>query len=451
MAGPFCPTLGNVLSLIFAHALLTARLRVLSRVCKRWRVAAFRSVKSYACYALRLDTIDHFPLLEELSFSSSKIYVALPITLRRLTIDLDVLCDLKPLFPNVPIPPLTHASFGAGLSPELMSKLSLPIMRACLTSLVSLTLSYVKVDAELIGFIKSARFPLLATLSISLNPSTFTLLDPGSKRSDAVLAFVQRHASQLTALDFSGSLPALATLHFPELRKLSLDGSRTSADVIDALLAHCPALEDLTWRHAHLLDCAASPGWFTSLTSLHWEWQVQSPLDVAPFAASARLERLSVPSAGPVHGIVASDTLRRISTHFTCDSTMSAMEAYEAWSAQPNLTHLCLEHAAPRGCDAPSSKLISLDLRGEQLAFGDAINTLQHFMTHCRALQILSARLPHASHTDAEVHELATLLGSAACTRIERLSLQCSSDDVARLPRLKAAECGWIKHVYQPY
>ena len=152
-----------------------------------------------------------------------------------------------------------------------------------------------------------------------------------------------------------------------------------------------------------------------------------------------------------MHGIVASDTLRRISTHFTCDSTMSAAEAYEAWSAQPNLTHLCLEHAAPRGCDALSSKLISLALRGEQLALGDVIYTLQHFMTHCRALQSLSVRLPHASHTDAEVRELATLLGRAACTRIEMLALQCSGDDLARLPPLKAAECGWIKHVYQAY
>src|SRR3569623_617377 len=84
---------GDILSLIFADAPFSARLRALSLVCKRWRTAALRSVKSCECYAFRWRTFELFPLFEELHFSSSKVYVALPTTLRRLTINLDVKCD----------------------------------------------------------------------------------------------------------------------------------------------------------------------------------------------------------------------------------------------------------------------------------------------------------------------------------------------------------------------
>lgn len=85
----------EILGLIFAHFPLRARLRSVSRVCKRWRAAVLRSVDSFAYTGRSGDNLrailSLFPALTHLDvLARSESPAVLPATLRSLELLIDI-------------------------------------------------------------------------------------------------------------------------------------------------------------------------------------------------------------------------------------------------------------------------------------------------------------------------------------------------------------------------
>lgn len=103
----------DVLCLILSSFPVRARLRCASRVCRRWRTAALRSVTSLTfatCAAANLGPLlQLFPSVTQLDVRRrTERPAALPLTLRRLALEVDIGQDSMNLVASAPLPALVR-------------------------------------------------------------------------------------------------------------------------------------------------------------------------------------------------------------------------------------------------------------------------------------------------------------------------------------------------------
>lgn len=229
----------DVLTIIFAYAPTRARLRALSPVCKRWRVAALRSVTSLTFYRHHVDTWDlralHrlLPSLTDLTIAEYCPSQYVITSLRCLALDEFVLIRL---FDD------EAANYGSTL------------LTATLPSLTSLSLT---VSSALV--VSAAR------------GSPFTGED------NPIVDLLSAHSTQLATLAFHCHCQPIrqavrTLLHFPALTALAYTSS-CGADL--DIIHHAPLLHSLELTSGHEV-LTAPPAMLTSLTRLHCPFRFDS-------------------------------------------------------------------------------------------------------------------------------------------------------------------------------
>lgn len=443
--GSLAPLPTDVLVLIFAHAPLSARLRAISRVCKRWRTAVLLSVAAFACPSIHSRAIDLFPRLIDLTFRTSTSPAALPPNIRRLAIDFNSFESLVPLRADAPIPPLTHAEFVGAFSSKVMNKVAIPIMTACRASLVSLSFRMYPPDIELSNFLAATCFPSLTSLRIytsRLESATYS-----APEATALVQFVAAHAPRLHELLITGvsGLHSATELRFPLLRSLTVTVHWVAVSALAQLISNSPSLTELNCRHCTARLDEIAPSALLSLTSLEWTVPEPKPVNELWVAGLTHLRRLSLISSGAVRSLVDTPLLRSAATHFTCHETLSEQEAYTLWSQLSNLTHLRLEQPAQPNCTPALPRLTDFALRCPMAPLCDILRTARLFLTHCPALRTLSVSLPDVAHSEEEMQLIVSLYTSSECVRVPQVTLEGSEADGQRLPRLKEEACGWVQ------
>lgn len=303
----------DILIEIFSFNNLHGRFRAISLVCKRWRIAALRSITSLYCNTPGPSPNLVLPLLPSLtefdcsysSFTSSSTTTPTTILPHHLT-KLSCFSFESDNSISPPFPPLRSLSVSKFSGPLFIS-----LLREIKTSLTSLSLSTYKMPKSVESFLSTnAFFPSLLSLQLDLNKA-YNMPD----NSKSIINFIKRHSSQILSLKLSGNNESwidLSSISFSCLCSLDISVYHLNHNHISKLLRNLPNLIDLKISHSdvvynipkHLLSSLVELEPLSLQSS-----QQQNFLDELP-----RLSSIIAPSIRHFKDFISSKMYTRITT-----------------------------------------------------------------------------------------------------------------------------------------
>lgn len=228
----------DVLSEILSFIRVPQRLRYASLVCKQWRAAALRSVKSVSLSqnASINSALKLFPSLTALDYLGKASEEKEPIDLPARLLSLKCHNDCPAVRSVPPLQSLKIVTFEGKKSSSQLSAM----LHASKTSLSRLDLRSHNDDGcdELGKHVFTEHFPKLTKLSIR---STFSARNSSKEFDLASRKFYERHAGQLQNLTVSSDYLPPSGIAFPLLQKLAVSGRFQLAPLV-AVMSSSPNL-----------------------------------------------------------------------------------------------------------------------------------------------------------------------------------------------------------------
>lgn len=248
----------DVLAFVFKSFSTHALLRAVSKVCKRWRVAALRAVTAF--HGFNGDKITFvlslLPCLMHLTLCCKpSCAIVLPPRLTSLELG-------STLTFTGTLPALTYLSI-TGLEAPLSQGIDLLI--AAKETLSSFVFEFGTYDKEALEYLATTRFHSLTSLTLILPSARGAYLS----EEDYVFNFLVTHSAQLTSLELAEAhnllslTKRIAELSFPRL--IMIDVEQLPASITVTLLKNAPSA---CWKRKFAVPNEFTPSQLTSLTEL---------------------------------------------------------------------------------------------------------------------------------------------------------------------------------------
>lgn len=439
----------DVLACIFALAPFSARLRTLSFVSKRWRLAVLRSVTDFT-YART--TVDLPSILSVFSSLTSLNIVrgppspiVLPRQLRRFTLRVSTSSESDEIgeliAKDVPLPPLTFLEMfctGRSLTP-------LALLSATHETLHTLVLCPGSLDLHLEDFVATAHLPQLRELRLILTSGRLQM-----QRVLNLARFVGAHSTQLLALTISGECSRserevflfehIAQLSFPALRTLHLIIEDLDHAILTNLLTHSTQLTNLRLSLTDAFE-SVNPRLLSSLSSVYITHFKDPSL-----VTLAALPNLREVWAHCVLPLPDNPAVRRRLAYWEFEPKDNR---HRVWRVLPELTslvELTLTHPPPPGIVLSLPRLVKLKIGKAKLPLVQIFDLIALFMRVSPLRSISVTRLSLSGVPDADLAAVAALIKEGVTQR-SLLKVKINVDEPDRLRSVLAfgPAHGWLR------
>lgn len=439
----------DVLACIFAFAPFSARLRTLSFVSKRCRLAVLRSVSDFTYARATVDLPSILSLFSSLSsLNVVRVHptpIVLPRQLRRLTLRVsatssenDEIGELVAT-KDASLPPLTFLEMfctGRSLTP-------LALLNATHETLHTLVLCPGTWDLHLEDLVAAAHFPRLRELRLILTSGRLQML-----RVQNLVRFVGAHSTQLTALTLSGEhserevylFEQMAQISFPALRTLHLIIEDLDPVILTNLLSRSTQVTHLRLSLTDAFE-SVNPRLLSSLSSVHLTHFKDQSL-----AALATLPNLREVWPHCVLPLPDNPAVRR---RLACWEFEPKDNRHRVWRVLPELTglmELTLVHPPPPGVTLSLPRLIKLKIGKVKLPFAQVFDLIALFMRISPLRSISVVRLYLSGVPDADLAALVALIREGVAQR-SLLKVKIYTDELDRLRSALAfgPAHGWLR------